>query len=86
MKRIALLLLIVTLLSGCSNYFAKTFGGTVTVNLPNGTKIINATWEDDHLWYLTREMKAGEQPETTVMYESSAYGVLQGKIDFKESK
>ena len=78
--------LAVCLLGGCKNYFAKQFGGTVTINLPQGTKLSTVTWEDDHLWYLTRNMKSNEQPETSVMYESSAWGIMNGKVIFNESK
>ena len=36
---------------------AKSFGGTSTVELPSGEKLVNVTWKGEaDLWYLTRKM------------------------------
>ena len=48
-------------LTGC-NFFARSFGGTVEEDLPAGKKLVNASWkEGSDLWYLTRDMKDGEE-------------------------
>jgi len=74
-------------LTGCSKQsMAKSFGGTATVDLPPHTKLITATWKEDQLWYLTRPMKEGEEAETLTLHESSSFGLVQGKVIFRESK
>lgn len=73
-------------LTGCGNTLARSFGGTITVDLPVGEKLQEATWKDDELWYLTRPMREDEEPETWKFQEKSNYGVIEGTVIFKESK
>lgn len=74
-------------LTSCTeNARAKAWGGTATVDLPANTKIVNATWKDQELWYLTRPMRTGEVAETVTLHEQSSFGLVQGKVIFKESK
>lgn len=68
------------------NQRARSFGGTATVELPKGTKLVGATWKEEHLWYLTRPMREDEQPETSTLQESSSFGLVQGTVIFHESK
>lgn len=71
---------------GCTeNQMAKQFGGNMTVNLPKGEKLTVATWKDTQLWYLTRPMQEGEQPETSIFRENSAFGIIEGSVIFVES-
>jgi hypothetical protein len=88
MKRIALygLLLATVMSAGCQQACARQFGGTTTVNLPAGRKLVNATWKESNIWYLHRPMRAGEQPEDTTFSESSETGMLQGSVTFKETR
>lgn len=91
MKKIALLslamIMIGTLLVSCTNQqMAKEYGGTATIALPPGKKLITATWKDTHLWYLLRDIKPGETPETYEFKESSNFGIMQGTVIFKEQK
>lgn len=90
MKRITLLLaaIIVLLLSvACTQQErAKNFGGKATEKVAAGQKVVNVTWKDDHLWYLTRPMLATEQPETYSFKESSSWGVMQGEVIIIESR
>ncbi len=73
-------------LSACTeNQRAKSFGGTMSVDVPPGQKLVGATWKEDHLWYLTRPMRQGEVPEISTLHESSSFGVMQGAVVFKES-
>jgi len=81
-----MLSLAVVAMSCTSNIRAKNFGGVETINLKENTKLINATWKNDHLWILTREMRADEKPEVFSFKEKSSYGLLQGEIIFIESK
>ena len=54
------------------------------VELPKGKKILNATWKQNNLWYVTRDARPGETPETVEFIESSNLGVAEGKIIFIE--
>lgn len=74
-------------ITGCTaNQRAKKFGGTVEYKLPPGKKLVTATWKDDSIWYLMRDMKPGEEPETHEFVQESSFGVFEGKVVFKEFK
>ena len=86
-KKIASLLAIAslaTVVSCTENSRAKSFGGTMTIDIPQGNKLISATWKEDQLWYLYRPARAGETPETSTLKEDSKYGLVQGKVIFVE--
>lgn len=72
-------------LTGCKSV-AKNMGGTVTIDVPKGQKVIEATWKDSNLWYLTRPMRKDEEPETLTLQEDSNFGIIEGKVIFEESK
>ena len=75
------------LMTSCTeNERAKNFGGTQTIELPAGEKLIEATWRGEQLWYLTRPMRKCEAPETFKFREKSNWGVMEGDVIFKESK
>ncbi len=89
MKTTAIILSVFAFLAvfGCTQQQrAKSFGGTSTENLPPNRKLINVTWKDDHLWYLTRPMVASDTAETYEFKESSSYGFLNGTVILKETK
>lgn len=67
-----------------SNEIAKNYGGTITIDLPQGEKLEVATWKDANLWYLTRKARAGETPEKHEFHEQSTYGMMQGTVIFQE--
>ena len=74
-------------LTSCTeNSRAKAWGGTATVDLAPNTKLVGATWKDAELWYLTRPMRAGEVAETSSLIEQSNFGLMEGKVVFKETK
>lgn len=68
------------------NPVTRHYGGTQRIGLPPGTKLVNATWNQSSLWYVTRPMRPGEEPEEPVMQEDSTFGALQGKVIFVESR
>ena len=90
MKRRTLYLIIILLVTtlflfSCTeNQRAKKYGGTATVKLPEGTKLIEATWKGEDLWYLYRPRRAGETIEIYTFKEESNFGVMEGKVIFKE--
>jgi hypothetical protein len=73
-----------SLVSCTENERAKTFGGTMKVDLPPDTKFITATWKSDELWYIHRPRKAGETADVVTMQEDSNFGLMQGKVIFTE--
>lgn len=72
-------------LTGCKSV-AKKMGGTISIDVPKGQKVIEATWKDSDVWYLTRPMRKDEKPETFTFQEDSNFGIIEGKVIFKESK
>ena len=72
-------------LTGC-NTATRNFGGTVKIDIPKNQKLITVTWKESSLWYLTRPMNNNEIAETYTFQEDSNFGVLEGKVIFKESK
>ena len=74
-------------LSSCTeNKMARKFGGSTTIELPAGEKLIEATWKDDNLWYLTEPMESGYVPKTKIFREDSSWGVLKGEVKFVEKR
>ena len=59
MKKILLsAIAVLALTASCTeNARVKTFGGTGVINLPAGQKLVNITWKETQVWYLTRKMK-----------------------------
>lgn len=85
MKALIPLILALSLVTSCTeNQRAKSLGGTATVTLPAGTKLVTATWKGEDLWYLYRDAKPGEKPEKLTFKEESSFGVLEGEVEFIE--
>ena len=78
-------LLIIALLTGCTpNQFAKSYGGTMSVDLECGQKLFDLTWKGDSFWYATRPMRSDEKAETYTFREQSSFGVMEGKVVIRE--
>lgn len=73
-------------LMGCSQYFARSFGGDYTHELPKGEKLVNATWKEDSLWYLTKPMTEDDVAETYSFQADTVFGVFEGTVTIIESK
>jgi hypothetical protein len=87
LKHILFAVAILALSSCTENARAKNFGGTSNVKLPAKTKLINATWkEGGNIWILTRPMRQDETPETFTLSEKSNFGLVEGAVNFIESK
>lgn len=65
---------------------AKAWGGTANQDLPAGQKLVGMTWKESQLWILTRPMREGERPEEYQFYESSSWGLVEGRVVLKERK
>lgn len=88
MKKKVLFLLTVFLMlsiSGCQSV-TRSFGGSMTLKLEPGVKLEEITWKEDSLWYLTRPMRDGEEPETHTFQQSSEFGILEGTVTVVESE
>lgn len=91
MKRITIAGLILSLSLvfsfGCTeNERAKMYGGTVNIQLDKGQKLVNVTWKDTDLWYLTKPMGPNDVAETYTFIQESNFGLVQGKVNIIESK
>ena len=73
-------------LSSCQNMRVKNFGGSMTIELKANQKLMNVTWKDQELWYLTTEMDANDKPKTSTFHEKSKNGILEGTVIFKETR
>lgn len=65
---------------------AKNFGGSMTVKIQTGHKLVTATWKNNDLWYLTRPMRIGESAEEYKFKEKSNFGLMEGTVVFKETE
>ena len=70
----------------CDNYMSRKFGGSTTINLEKGQKLVEATWKENSLWYLTEPMDSDYVPKTKTFKEDSNFGVLEGTVTFVESR
>jgi hypothetical protein len=68
------------------NSRVKNFGGEGTINLPKGRKLVNVTWKENQIWYLTRPMGKNDSVETYKFQEESSWGVIEGTYNIIESK
>lgn len=90
-KRILLVGLFISVLmcmnTGCTKQsLTREFGGTMTIELPKGQELMEATWKEDNLFYLTRPMSEDYVPVTKTFQESSSWGVMESTVLFVESK
>lgn len=86
MKKILIVLMLCFAITSCDQKIARNFGGTTTIKLDPGQKLIEATWKESSLWYLTEPMESGYEPKTKVFKESSEWRALEGKVIFIETR
>ncbi len=87
MKKVFLSFILgMSLLSCTENSRVKNWGGEGTINLPKGKKLVNVTWKETEIWYLTRDMDSNDVPETYQFHEESSYGVMEGTYTIIETK
>ncbi len=77
-------LTIMTLIYGCTeNQSARNYGGTETVQLEKGVRLVNVTWKGDEqlgsLWILTKK-DTTIKPTTYSFKEKSNFGVMEGTV------
>lgn len=87
MKKILAIALVAISLASCTeNSRVKNWGGEGTINLPKGRKLVNVTWKETQIWYLTRPMDSTDVAETYQFHEESSYGVMEGTYNIIETK
>ena len=89
MKKILIGLAIVLCIvcNSCSQQtLVRDFGGSMTVELPAGEELMEATWKEDALFYLTRPMSDDYVPTTKTFREKAPYGIMESTIIFIERK
>ncbi len=77
---------LLTIISCTENSKAKNYGGKAELELPVGEKLVNVTWKDEDLWYLTRPMMPTDTACTYTFSEESSWGVWEGTYIIKETK
>lgn len=80
-------LLLCFLISSCTeNSKVRTFGGTATIKLKENSKLINITYKDNNVWYLTRPMLNSDTATTYEFHEKSQFGAMEGTYFIVETK
>lgn len=78
---------VIFMCASCTQQFrARNFGGSMTITLQPGEKLMMATWKEENLFYLTEPMEDDYVPKTKTLYESSSFGVLETTIKFVEQR
>ena len=80
------LMVAVLLLTSCENFATRNFGGSQTIELEKGQRLVEITFKDNDLWILTEPMDSDYVPKTKTFYEDSNLGVMQGKITIIEQR
>ena len=87
MKKMLLAIGMIVMLGSCTeNSRVKSFGGEGTINLPKGRKLVNVTWKETQVWYLTRPMNPTDVAETYQFHEESSWGMVEGTYNIVETK
>jgi hypothetical protein len=87
MNKLILTILIGAMFVSCTeNERVKAWGGEGTINLPKGRKLVNVTWKETEIWYLTKPMDSSDVAETYQFQEESSWGVVEGTYNIVETK
>lgn len=88
MKKLILALILISVLIGFSSCQSctRTMGGSTTVKLEPGEKLIECTWKGNSIWYLVEPMEDTYVPKTKIFKENSNTGMLEGTVTFIETR
>ena len=87
MKKFILIISILFCLCSCTEQQrAREFGGTMEINLPPGEELMEVTWKDNELFYLTRPMSDDYIPVKKTFKEKSPVGLIEGTVYFIEHR
>lgn len=80
---LAVILMLALIWSSCTdNQRARNWGGTETIKLDPGVRLVNVTWKDQHLWILTKQDTT--KPQTYKFKEKSSWGMVEGTVMIQE--
>ena len=86
MRKIFMIICLTLSLCSCEKQITRQYGGTTTINLEKGEKLIEVTWKDGgNLWYFVEPMDSDYTPKVKTFKESSQFGMLEGKVVFIEN-
>lgn len=81
------IVIIIAMFCGCTEHgLVRRFGGNMTITLPKGQKLLEVTWKEASLWYLTEPMDSSYEPKKKIFREDSRFSVWEGEITFIESR
>ena len=84
---LSIVLAVVLVFDCCEQYVTRQWGGSSTIRLSPGEKLIEVTWKGDgDLWYLTEPMDSDYLPKVKVFKENSLMGVCEGEVVFIETR
>ena len=87
MKKLFLAIVMGVVVTSCTeNDRVKNWGGEGNINLPKGRKLVNVTWKETEIWYLTRPMDSNDVAESYQFQEESSWGVMEGTYNIIETK
>lgn len=75
----------------CSRTFSeqgitRSYGGEMEVDLEPNRKLVEITWKDASLWYLTKAMTDDDVAEDYIFQEKDVTGWLEGSVIIHEHK
>ena len=73
-------------LISCDNWKSRKWGGSTTIVLLKGEKLVDVAWRGNNLWYLTEPMDADYEPKKKTFREDSNFGILEGTVIFVETR
>jgi hypothetical protein len=83
---ICMILLTIGVTACTENQRAKNYGGSMTVDLPKGYRLVSASWKGEDLWYTVEPMPSFYAPHQSLMIEESSLGLKSGTVVFVETK
>jgi len=86
MKKILIIVGLLTLLSCTDNQRSRSWGGTSEMELPKGEKLMMITWKGSDMWYLSRKMTPMDSVENYTFKQHSKWGIIEGEVIIKEKR
>lgn len=84
---IGIVLALNIIFTSCSRQaIVREFGGSMQVELPAGEELMEVTWKNNDLFYLTRPMSNDYVPTVKIFREKSPYGIIESTIIFVEKR
>ena len=81
------IIMIIVIAESCSaQSMTRNWGGEMETTLEPNKKLVEVTWKNDSLWYLTKDMKDGDEAETYEFSQSSSLGIFEGTVIIHEVK